>query len=153
MNYSNYFYFLSICVFLLATFLLVTGSPLLLLEIGNAGFPFGTLITWLGVIALPLAIYFGSSKLQRPTGKTMRIFRLILLIMIVLACSWGFVSYFLAANWSFSFSNRATHFRGSPAAAWYFWRYAYLVGGLPFAFLLVFWIYKLILKWKKKAVN
>ena len=43
--------------------------------------------------------------------------------MLLLCAAWGFVSYGLAGNWAFNFSNRAGSFQGSVLAGEVFWAY------------------------------
>lgn len=132
---------------LVSLYLLISGSSLLELPLGkDGGFPLGTLITWLGLIALPAAIYTGLGALHRSGNKATGWYRKIIKALIFLAASWGFACYYLAGNWAFNFSGSAPSFRGSAKAAPYFWYYTTLVALLPLLFLLVYGMHRLI--WK-----
>ncbi len=54
------------------------------------------------------------------------------MICVVLLCvGWGFVSYGLAGNWAFNFSNRADSFQGSVLAGEVFWAYTISIVAIP----------------------
>ncbi|WGK65147.1 hypothetical protein [Croceiramulus getboli] len=85
-------------------FLLVTGSPLLEKGIGLQGkIPLGNLITWIGVIALPMTIYWGIAVLRRPNTKFQVLLALMLKILIILGVLWAPVAYLLSGNPNFNF--------------------------------------------------
>lgn len=114
--------------------LLVTGSPILLVPLGaRLGLPLGNVITWFGMVALVMMIWFGSGGLRNPVTRVDRFYRLAWVVLLALAVLWPFVSYTLADNWSFSFGRREG-FRGSSRAADWFFRYSYAVFLLPLLF-------------------
>jgi len=47
--------------------------------------------------------------------------------LLLLSAAWGFVSYGLAGNWAFNFSNQSGSFRGSVAAGGVFRAYTVAV--------------------------
>lgn len=134
---------------LLAAFLLITGSPLLLIElVDGSGFPFGTLIAWLGITALPLVILTSFSALYQPKTKQQTTWRFLLLGFLLLAVSWGGVAYLLAGNWAFSFSGNSPSFRGSAEASRYFWIFTFVTIALPLLFLIVFGTLRFFRRWR-----
>jgi hypothetical protein len=126
----------SLVVFCSAMYLLVTGSTLLNYPISeSAGLPLGTLITWFGFLSLPGILYFGFPALRDPKGRTEQSLRFAWLISFLLAVAWPFISYYLAANWSYSFKFQP-EFRGSDRASEYFWLLAEITVVLPLLILL-----------------
>lgn len=124
-------------------FLLLTGSPVLTAAIDPAGkFTAGTLLTWLGFILLPLAIYliiFSGPSAQDPR---LNVFRMGLLVAFALSLLWGFAAYGLAGNWQYNFSGQAEQFVGSSQAAEYFWYLNYLTLGWPLFVLVLYGGYR-----------
>ena len=121
---------------MLASFvLLVTGSPVIVKTIGSSGFPWGNLIAWLGISALPCAILTGRKAFYNPQNKTDKTFRIILLVLLGVAITWGLVGFALANNWSFSFKQQP-EFRGSDRASLYFWYYTAMVVLAPILLLI-----------------
>ena len=111
----------SLVIFCSAMYLLVTGSFLLNHPLSESPeIPFGTLITWLGFLSLPGMLYFGFASLRSPQNRTQRILRNAWRISLLLALAWPFISYYLAANWSYTFRGQE-EFRGSDRASYYFW--------------------------------
>lgn len=77
--------------------LLVTGSPLLELALDNKdSIPAGTLITWAGMVSLPLTIYWGVKELRKPTTRLNKILAGFHKIIITLGIFWVPISYLLA---------------------------------------------------------
>ena len=138
---NNKVYFIGLLsLLLIVILLLVTGSDILLIEIGKgSSIPLGTFITWIGMIAFPCAIYFGSNRLREPKSRFYFFLSVILKGLIVVAIMWVPVSYFLAGNIAFTFSEKET-FRGGQLAMRWFWIYSYSVAVGPILFLLVYWI-------------
>jgi hypothetical protein len=127
--------------------LLLTGSSLLTITLDpNETIPFGTLITWTGMISLPLTIYWGIKELRKPSGKLNRILSGCLKISIVLGILWVPISYVLAGNLSFSFSEKETFQGGQDAMRW-FWRLSY---GIVIGAILTVTTYWISLVFKKK---
>jgi len=116
---------LSLSVLVACAYLLVTGSPWLERRvIESSDFPFGTLISWAGLIALTSTIYLGSAKHLNGGVRLGRFCKFLLIADLVLAGSWGFVAYGLAGNWTFTFSDQVTSLRGSYRAYSVFWAYS-----------------------------
>lgn len=135
----------------LSTFLLVSGSDLLLIPLVEDPYlPLGNIITWIGIIALPLSIYFGIGKVRKPHTKTATFYKHLLKLIIALAAAWGFVAYGLAGNFATTFKNQPG-FVGSSRASEYFWNYNYLVVAAPLVFLLVYGLHRLILNFLKET--
>lgn len=126
-------------VLLTSVILLVTGSNLLTIPLLNEPpLPLGTLSTWAGIIVLPSIIFYSIRGFHPPRGEFMKVFRTINIIIIYLSSCWGFVSYFLAGNWSFSFSGHAEGFTGSDRAYLVFQQYTVFSIVLPLVFLIIF---------------
>ena len=125
----------SLVVFCAASYLLVTGSPVLNQVASEALLmPWGTLITWFGLLSLPSLVYFVFPGIMHPATGVQRILKGFLLLSVVLALLWPLLSFYLAANWSYSFKAQEA-FRGSARASVYFWNLVKFTAALP---LLVF---------------
>jgi hypothetical protein len=126
--------------------LLVTGSPLLTIAFdSDSKIPSGTLITWIGMISLPLTIYWGIEELRKPSSKLNRFLSGFLKFIIVLGILWVPISYLLAGNLSFSFSEKET-FQGGQYAMRWFWRLSYGIGIGSILTLVIYWIASFIKK-------
>ena len=101
--------------------------------------PLGTPITWLGIIALPLSIYFGNRKMREPGGQLSRFLSVVLKILIVLALLWAPISYLLAGNFSNTFTEKA-EFQGGQLAMKWFWRFTYGIVIAPNLIIMISWI-------------
>ena len=124
---KTYFY-CSLLLTLFAVILLVSGSSLLTINlIRGSTIPLGTLTTWVGMISLPLMIYWGVKELREPTSSLNKMLSRILKVVIIFGLFWGPISYLLAGNFSFSFSDKQT-FQGGQAAMLWFWRVSYGIG-------------------------
>ncbi|WP_130287458.1 hypothetical protein [Aquimarina brevivitae] len=142
---QSYFYS-ALLITLAALTLLITGSPVLNWSVdANNQFPLGTIITWAGMIGLPATLYFGIRALRKPTPSFHKILSLLLRIAIVLGILWVPLSYVLAGNFSFSFSNKAT-FQGGQAAMRWFWRLSYGIPIMTLTILIFYWISLLFIK-------
>lgn len=128
-------------VFVASGYLLLTGSPLLLVTAIEAiGLPLGNVIAWTGMASLPLATYLGfHSCLDRDTSRH-RALRIVARVLVALGAAWGFVSYGLAANWAYNFSVRAGGFRGGETAAMIFWGYSFAVVALTLLLAIVLFV-------------
>ena len=130
----------ALVVFIIAIGLLVTGSSILTIALDSEGkIPLGNLITWAGMIALPLAVYWGSNSLRNPQGRWPLILSILLKIALVMALLWVPISFFLSGNFNFSFSNRP-EFRGGQTAMKMFWAYSYGVAVLSILPILLLWL-------------
>ena len=124
MSKRKIFFWLTLLVFLMSLYLLFTGSPLLNYALDdNDSFPLGTLITWAGMICLPLCILLGVKKLRKPHNRFYRFLGFMLRTSLFLAIIWAPVCYLLAGNWNYSFSEKE-RFQGGQTAALIFWRYS-----------------------------
>ena len=131
-------FLISIVVVLFAFGLLVTGSPLLLLNLASGGeFPFGTLSTWAGIAALPCAVLSGCHGLYAPADRFTTSSNYLLRACIALGGLWGFTAYIFATNWAINF-RPGEGFLGSPLAATYFWTYTVLLVLMPLVILIVY---------------
>jgi hypothetical protein len=126
--------------------LLVTGSFLLTLALdSDKSIPLGTFITWIGVISLPLTIYWGIKEMRTPSRKITNLLSILLKIVILLGILWVPISYVLAGNISFTFSEKAT-FQGGQTAMKWFWYLTYGIGIGAMLTLLTYWISLLFYK-------
>lgn len=136
----------SIVIFVTAFTLLFTGSPVLGRSMSaSSNIPWGTWITWLGMIALPFSIYWSSKGLRKPGTRLQILLSSSLKVIIILALFWVPISYILAGNIAFNFS-AGEGFQGGESAMKWFWRYSY---GIPIAtivVLLLYWITRFIKK-------
>ena len=148
---KTYFYstlFLTISVIIL----LATGSSLLTTALDkNNSIPDGTLITWTGMISLPFTIYWGIKELRKPSNKLNTILSGFLKIIIILGILWVPISYLLAGNLSFTFSEKETFQGGQDAMRW-FWRLSYGIGIGAIFTIIIYWI-SLLFKKTKTVTN
>lgn len=132
--------------------ILVSGSSLLTMALDNSNrIPFGTLITWAGMVSLPLTVYWGVKKLRNPTTTLNKILSGFLKITITLGILWAPISYLLAGNLSFSFSEKET-FQGGQTAMIWFWRLSYGIAIGAILTLVIYWI-SLLFKRNNTATN
>jgi len=142
------FVFTSLFIFFLSAYLLLTGSPYLNKALGkNDTIPLGSFITWAIMISLPLALYWGSSRFRTPQGNAYKVLSLFLKILIVLGILWLPLSYFLAGNMNFNFSE-VDSFQGGQLAMKIFW---VISPGIPLTTLLVFLIHLLLVVFRKNS--
>lgn len=153
MNKRKIYFYSALILTIGVIVLLVTGSSLLILALNSNGtIPFGTLITWTGMISLPLTIYWGIKELRKPTNGLNRILSGFLKVIIVLGILWVPISYLLAGNLSFSFSEKETFQGGQDAMRW-FWRLSYGIGIGAILIISTYWISLLFKKDKTVANN
>jgi hypothetical protein len=152
-NKIKIYFYIALILTLSVIILLVTGSSLLTIALNsNEKIPLGTLITWTGMISLPLTIYWGIKELRKPSRKLNRILSGFLKIIIVLGILWVPISYLLAGNLSFSFSEKETFQGGQDAMRW-FWRLSYGIGIGAILIISTYWISLLFKKDKTVANN
>lgn len=150
MNKRKIYFYIALILTLSVMTLLATGSSLLTIAFNSSEIiPFGTLITWTGMITLPLTIYWGIKELRKPSSKLNRILSSSLKIIIVLGILWVPISYLLAGNLSFSFSEKETFQGGQDAMKW-FWRLSYGIGVGVILILSAYW-FSLVFKKDKKC--
>lgn len=151
MKKSKLFCFIALTITFVVILLLVTGAPVLLIALNDANtIPLGTFITWAGMIALPLSMYWGIKELRKPSNKPNRILSILLKIIIALAFLWVPISYGLAGNFSFTFTEKAT-FQGGQIAMKWFWYLCYGIGIGSVVIPLRYWFLVVIAKLKKAS--
>ncbi len=127
---------ISIIVFITASILLITGSSLMTLSLSQeANIPLGTFITWLGMISLPLSLYFGIGRLREPVSTTYKYLSYFLKGLIGLGVLWVPICFLLAGNIAFNFTEKA-EFQGGQTAMRIFWYYSYALVCAP----LLLWV-------------
>lgn len=93
----------------------------------DGSIPSGTFITWIGMISLPVTVYWGVKEMRAPTNKLNKWLSGFLKLIIVLGMLWVPISYLLAGNLAFTFSEKET-FQGGQSAMRWFWRLSF---GMP----------------------
>lgn len=140
MKKRQVYFIISLLLTLTVIALLVTGSSLLTLALDNDNtVPLGTFITWIGMFSLPLSIYWGIKALRKPTNKLHKMLSIILKIVIILGLLWIPISYLLAGNLSFTFSEKET-FQGRQTAMRWFWYLSYGIGIGALVNLILYWL-------------
>ena len=140
MNRRKIYFFSALILTSGVIFLLITGSSLLTIALDNKQtIPLGTYITWTGMISLPLTVYWGIKELRKPSRKLNRILSEFLKIIIILGILWVPISYLLAGNLSFSFSEKES-FQGGQIAMRWFWYLSYGIELGAVAILFTYWI-------------
>ena len=153
MNKRKIYFYSAVILTIGVITLLVTGSSLLTMALNSdKTIPFGTIITWIGMISLPLTIYWGIKELRKPSSKLNRILSGLLKTIIVLGILWVPISYLLAGNLSFSFTEKETFQGGQDAMRW-FWRLSYGIGIGAILIIFTYWISLLFKKNKTVANN
>jgi hypothetical protein len=141
---SQPYFFACLAIIIIVITLLISGSSILTVPIyEGSSIPMGTPITWMGLIALPLTIYFGVKKF-RDHNTTYKLLNQLLKFSVGLAVLWVPISYLLSGNLSFSFSVTVTGFQGGQLAMKLFWGYTYGIAILPMILLIIHWFMKLI---------
>ena len=139
-------FWFSFAVFAFAGFCLFTGSSLLEIPLyPGSRIPLGTPITWAGFMALPLVILTGFAELYTPMTKPDRCFAGILRFLLYPAILWLPISYFLAGNASFSFTETDT-FQGGQTAMQIFWAFNLALALAPVLFSIVYLGYRITRK-------
>jgi hypothetical protein len=152
MENKRLLFFASLLTLIVASTLLITGSPILTLPSpALPSIPLGTFITWLGMLSLPLSIYSGVRKLRQPHGRLYPFLAAGLKLALLAAILWVPVCYLLAGNLSFSFSEKEG-FQGGQLAMRWFWRFSYAIPALSIGVLLVHWLASLGARLKGKAI-
>ncbi len=79
MTIRKFLFYLSLIILLTSISLLISGSNILSKPVFNTTiFAYGSLITWLSLIALPMLIYTGFNKLYSPKSKKEKLIVLLL---------------------------------------------------------------------------
>jgi bacteriorhodopsin len=153
MNKRKIYFYSALILTIGVIILLVIGSSLLTITIdSNGSIPLGTILTWAGMISLPSTIYWGVKEMRKPSSKLNRILSGFLKIIVVLGILWVPISYLLAGNLSFSFSEKETFQGGQNAMRW-FWRLSYGIGIGAILIISTYWITLLFKKDKNVAKN
>jgi len=151
MNKRKIYFYSALVLTLSVIILLAAGSSLLTIALDkDESIPVGTLMTWMGMISLPLTIYWGIKELRKPSSKLNSILSGLLKIIITLGILWVPLSYLLAGNLSFSFSEKET-FQGRQDAMKWFWRLSYGNGIGAILTITIYWFSLLFIKDKKAA--
>jgi hypothetical protein len=153
MNKRKIYFYSALILTIGVIILLVIGSSLLTITMdSNGSIPLGTILTWAGMISLPSTIYWGVKEMRKPSSKLNRILSGFLKIIVVLGILWVPISYLLAGNLSFSFSEKETFQGGQNAMRW-FWRLSYGIGIGAILIISTYWITLLFKKDKNVANN
>jgi len=140
MKKRNLFFYCTLFLTLSVLILLATGSTLLNVALDSSNsIPLGTLITWVGMLSFPLMIYWSAIELRKPSNTFYKILSGFLKLIIVLGILWVPLSYLLAGNLSFSFSEKVT-FQGGQTAMRWFWRLSYGIGIGSILTIIVYWV-------------
>lgn len=122
---------ISIIVTLISFYLLVSGSRLLtVLLIDKPQLPLGTISTWFGFIGLSSSIYLGVKNLRSPQNWMEKLLSQQLKASLTLSVLWILISFILAGNLTFSFSESTT-FQGGQSAMKIFWILNYAIVIIP----------------------
>lgn len=149
MNKQKSYFLIALSVTIIVLALLLTGSSLLNYNLSKSGaIPLGTFITWIGLVALSLSVYWGVRPLRQPHNLMYRRLSLVLKVAIGLAVLWVPVSFALAGNISFNFSEKP-YFQGGQDAMRIFWGYTYGIAMGALLPLVGHWIYLLFSKISK----
>lgn len=141
---------IALVVFLLVLAVFLVAPVWLLIPLNEAGtIPSGTILTWMGMVALPTVLLLGSSRLYRAAIPFDRFFQRLLLGGLIFSLLWGLVGFGLAGNWNYTFSGSVPAFRGSSRAAVYFWIYTYGVPISIFSIWGLYWLLRLVNRWLK----
>ncbi|MDT0552983.1 hypothetical protein [Urechidicola vernalis] len=129
--------------------LLFLGTPILSKSLFEGiTIPAGTLITWLGLIGLPLSIFIGVVEFRKPSNKWFRFLSILIKTILVLAILWVPISYLLSGSFSFNYSNTDS-FQGGHIAMKIFWILSYGIAIGSLSILILYWISLLVKKIKK----
>ena len=130
----------SIIVTLISFYLLVSGSRLLtVLLIDKPQLPLGTISTWFGFIGLSSSVYFGVKNLRVPQNWMEKLLSQQLKASLTLSILWILISYLLAGNLSFTFTESKT-FQGGQSAMKIFWTLNYAIVIIPILTLFSYYI-------------
>lgn len=146
--YRKTLFIIALSIFIATFYLVFSGAEILNKPFINAiNFPFGTIISWLGIVAFPFTLYVGLSAIYYAETQFSKNYQIILKIIILMAIFWGLIGYYLADNWAYNFSTKKV-FRGSENAADFFWLYTFIVLVLPIVFLVVYGLHLVINRFK-----
>jgi hypothetical protein len=104
--------------------------------------PAGTIITWLGLMAVPSMLYFGIKEFRNPSTPFLRSLRWALTADLLMAILWIPISYALAGNLAFNFGHAKTG-QGSVEAGELFWMFTYSIPLLAISITIVYAGYRM----------
>lgn len=134
--------FFSTLGFIGATIPMIMGAKILLYPlVKEPYFPFGNLLTAIGLIGFSGMFYFGIYSLYFPLSKREKIFSKLIKIAVALSILWIPVGYLLSGNLSNSFNG--TDLIGSVPKSTLFWIYTYGIIVFPIVVVCSFYISKL----------
>ncbi|OIQ37180.1 MAG: hypothetical protein BM563_09015 [Bacteroidetes bacterium MedPE-SWsnd-G1] len=138
-----------VAITLIVGVLLFMGAPILSKSLfEEIMIPAGTLITWFGLIGLPLSIFFGVIEFRKPSNNWFLLLSLLIKTILVLAILWVPISYLLSGSFAFNFSNTDS-FQGGYVAMKIFWYLSYGIAIGSLSVLILYWISLLVKKVKK----
>ena len=124
----KYWHIIPLLIFILSAYYLLSGSEILVKPLWyNPYIPFGTLITWFGLISLELLLYVVTNITISKTGLLNIIIRYSVLLLLILAILWVPIAYALSGNFAFNFSG-SSELVGIEASK-VFWYFSYILGG------------------------
>ena len=130
--------------------LLLSGSHLLTLPVVEGSpLPVGNLAAWLCLSMFPVSILFGIRNIRKPISRVYRFYRQAFFFCALLGMLWGLVSFQLAGNWAFAFSDQGL-FRGSDTAFKIFVSYTAFTGGFSLLTFIIFLIHHSLIHLKRK---
>jgi hypothetical protein len=116
----------------------------------GSAFPLGTIVSWIGLIALTSTIYLAFNKIDRASNSAHKKIRIAFAGIVILAFSWVLIGFLLAGNWAFTFQNH-DEFRGSIEASRYFWIFTASLVLLPVILFLILLLLLLIKRSFKRS--
>lgn len=134
---------------LLVIYLLISGSSLLLKAIpGLEVLPFGNLLTWMFMFALPLNfIVIANATGLKGNTIASKGFYWFTGIALILGLFWGVMARLITSNWQFIISGNLPH---QTFRVQVFWFYSFAVPILPFVGLIWLWLIRLLTRSKDK---
>jgi len=105
MNVRRLLILLVLAIFIICSYLLAVGSPLLTKPfLGLKRFPIGNAVAWAGLVSFPL-LFWLIGNLRQATTAAGKMMRTLVLIALALGAGWGFMSRWMSGNWLFNFTN------------------------------------------------
>jgi len=150
MNAPKLLYYLSLTTAGVVAFLLISGAAILTKAVPfSESIPMGTPISYSGIVALSMALWLSVQNRKRHFDALGRYFHIVAVMSLMLAILWLPVSWLLAGNLSFTFTEKA-EFQGGQQAMRLFWIYSGLVVMLPLAVTLLYYIIMLAQKLRNR---
>nr|WP_321409006.1 hypothetical protein [uncultured Carboxylicivirga sp.] len=137
MNKTLVLFLVSFFTLLISAAILIRGDSLLTFSLSAKFYvPIGSFITWAGLIALPLSIYYGLLIINSKAFESFKLLDIYFKIVFISSVLWLPVSYLLAGNMAFTFS-QLNGFQGGSLAFQCFLFYTGLVVLCSVIFLLM----------------